>query len=98
MNLLFDVSFVLILAFMSCTSILYLIVLAKVLDERTRGTMFSICGTLGSIGVLIFQSVGGYLFDNVSLVGPFIFCFVCYVIFAILTLILGIMGKLKILK
>ena len=96
MNLLFDISFVAVFGFFGCTNILVLIILAKVLDERTRGTIYSLCGAISSLGILIFQWVGGYLFDNVSPMGPFIYCFFCYVVFTILTFILGVMGKLKI--
>ena len=41
--------------------------------ERGRGAVLGMWSWCGALGILIVALVGGYLFDNVSQVGPFLF-------------------------
>ena len=41
--------------------------------EKVRGSVIGLFGICGGIGIMLCLKVGGYLFDNVSYAGPFIF-------------------------
>ena len=41
--------------------------------ERGRGAVLGMWSWFGAVGILTVALVGGYLFDNVSRVGPFMF-------------------------
>lgn len=45
----------------------------KEAPERGRGAVLGMWSWCGAFGILIVASVGGYLFDNVARVGPFLF-------------------------
>ena len=72
------------------------ILLSKICTPELRGTMFAINGMWGSISIAAFQGIGGYLYDNVSILGPYLFGFAMILILTIVTLILGLSGKMKI--
>ena len=41
--------------------------LARMCDQRTRATMYSLNGLAGSLAVLLIQYVGGYLYSDKDL-------------------------------
>ncbi len=47
--------------------------IGKEAPERGRGAVLGMWSWCGAFGILVVAFVGGYLFDNVSQVGPFIF-------------------------
>lgn len=57
-----------IFANLSATSLI-----GKEAPERGRGAVLGMWSWCGALGILIVALVGGYLFDNVSQVGPFLF-------------------------
>lgn len=57
-----------IFANLSATSLI-----GKEAPERGRGAVLGMWSWCGALGILIVALVGGYLFDNVSRVGPFMF-------------------------
>lgn len=92
----FDVGFVLIMGVPVCSFMLSITMIAKLCNEKTRGTMFTFNGLCGSISILLFQWMSGYLFDNVSIQIPFLIGFGSQVVYAILCLLFGSMGKLNV--
>ena len=62
----FDVGFVLILGVPVCSFMLSITMIAKLCNEKTRGTMFTLNGLCGSVSILLFQWTSGYFFDHVS--------------------------------
>jgi len=69
---------------------------SKICAPELRGTMFSMSGMFGSIGIAIFEGVAGYLYDNVSILGPYYFAFFTIFVLFVVTLGLGLAGKMKI--
>ncbi|MGI9331414.1 MAG: MFS transporter [Gammaproteobacteria bacterium] len=47
--------------------------IGKEAPERGRGAVLGMWSWFGALGILIVAQVGGYLFDNVSRIGPFMF-------------------------
>ena len=47
--------------------------IGKEAPERGRGAVLGMWSWCGALGILIVASVGGWLFDNVARVGPFLF-------------------------
>ena len=74
---------------------LSLTMMSKVVNEATRGTLFALNGLIGGIGVTFIQAVGGNLYDSTeNHYGPFLIALAGYVISALVTLVLGVRGKL----
>jgi nitrate/nitrite transporter NarK len=48
-------------------------VIGKEAPERGRGAVLGMWSWCGALGILTVALAGGYLFDNVSQVGPFLF-------------------------
>ena len=88
--------FVLASGSLHATFMLSISLVSKICAPELRGTMFSISGMFGSIGIAIFSGVGGYLYDNVSILGPYYFSFGTVLLLFVVTLALGLSGKMKI--
>ena len=71
LGLFFDVGFVIALGLHVCTFMLSISMMAKLVSEKTRGSMFALNGFAGSCGVLFIQITGGYLYDYESKDWPF---------------------------
>jgi MFS family permease len=91
----FDLGFVMCQGFHPTVFMLCVTTISKSCGEKTRGSMFFLNGTIGSIAILLFQMVGGPLFDKKSENWPFIIGCVSLNLFMVLAVFLGIMGKLK---
>ncbi|CDW88597.1 UNKNOWN [Stylonychia lemnae] len=70
--------------------------LSKIVKKESRGTLFSVYSLAGSVGVLLINKLGGYLYDNVAHEWPFLLTLISFSVFFIVTLILGFMNKLKV--
>lgn len=68
----------------------------KTVKKESRGTMLGAFSLLGSIGVLMINKLGGYLYDNISHSWPFWIAFISFALFTVLTLILGLTNRLKV--
>ena len=69
--------------------------LSKIVKDESRGTLFGLYSLVGSVGVLVISKLGGYLFVK-SEMWPFVLTLICYAAFTLLTLILGLLGKVKV--
>lgn len=69
---------------------------SKLVSAATRGSMLVLTGLAGSLGVLLVQSVGGYLYAQVSKGATFQFALWSYVALTVVTAALTLAGKLKI--
>ncbi|CDW90729.1 major facilitator superfamily mfs_1 [Stylonychia lemnae] len=69
--------------------------LSKIVVQESRGTLFGAFTLVGSVGVLFINKVGGYLFDNVDSIWPFIILLICTAQLAILTFFFGLCKELK---
>ncbi|TNV73019.1 hypothetical protein FGO68_gene9827 [Halteria grandinella] len=74
---------------------LSLTMLSKLVKPDSRGTAYAVFGFIGSIGVLIANKVGSILYDQYSHKWPFVMCMCTITLFGGLTVVLGVMGKLK---
>lgn len=92
----FDIGFILTMAFSVCSFMLSLTMIAKLCNEKTRGTMFCLNALVGSLAILVFQWASGYLYDNVSHQIPFLIGFASFVVFTISCIVLGLMGKIAV--
>lgn len=54
----------------SLSYMITLVYLSKLCNKKTRGTVFSIFGLIGSLGVLVISKVGGNLYTNHSKIWP----------------------------
>ena len=70
--------------------------LSKIVKKESRGTLFGMYSLVGSLGVLLINKLGGYLFDEVSHVWPFMLTLISFALFTAFTLVLGLLGKLNI--
>eukprot|EP00347_Sterkiella_histriomuscorum_P021247 403334683 len=75
---------------------LSLTLLSKIVKKESSGTMFGAFSLVGSVGVLLINKLGGYLFDNVGHKWPFIITLISFAIFFVLVLIFGLLKKLKV--
>ena len=69
--------------------------IAKICNEKTRGTMYAFNGIMMSLGITILQGFGGDLYENVSKLIPFLYWYVGYIFLTLLTLVLMFKGALK---
>jgi len=69
--------------------------LGKIVHKDSRGTMFGAFSLSGSIGVLLINKLGGYLYDHVDRSGPFIFSAVAHLVLLSLLVVLGLLKKLR---
>jgi len=92
----YDIGFMGLAGLITGVTIIVLTMTSKLCEPNTRGTIFFFGGLMGSLGILLEQGLGGYMYSNVSKVGPFIIGYVGFILFALLTMGLGITGKLKI--
>ena len=66
------------------------------MKPESRGTLYAMFGLVGSVGVLLVNKVGGILYDSYSHVWPFAISVGCFFIFGIVTLVLGLTGRIKV--
>ena len=67
--------------------------LAKICNDKTRGSMFGLVAFLGSVGIVFLQAIGGNIFEKFNL-GPFVFAYSLYVIGLVIIQCLAFGGKL----
>jgi MFS family permease len=70
-------------------------ILMRNAEREIRGVIYGTGVAMGYLGQLILCIIGGWLFDHVSVKGPFIFIGVLDLIFAIVVIILGAKGIIK---
>jgi MFS family permease len=70
--------------------------LSKIVKKESRGTLFGMFSLVGSLGVLLINKLGGYLFDEISHIWPFLITLIAFIAFTLMTLVLGLMGKLNV--
>ncbi len=70
--------------------------LGKVAKKEYRGTLYGAFGFSNSVGLVIVNLLGGYLYDNVSQLGPLYLGIGALGLMILITLIFGLCGKLKI--
>ncbi len=70
--------------------------LTKIVKEESRGTMLGAFSLAGSIGVLLINKLGGFLYDNVSHEWPFYITLMAFLTFTVLTFTLGVTGRIKV--
>ena len=58
--------------------------------------MIGAASLTGSLGVLLINSLGGYLFDHVSRAWPFWMVVISYALCTIMVLLMVITGKLRV--
>lgn len=87
----FDISFVIVLGIHVCVFMLCITMISKLCNETTRGTIFNVNGMIGSIFILVIQGLGGHLYQTYSKTFPFVFSFVAFLIFNILSILFGFM-------
>jgi MFS family permease len=68
--------------------------LGKIVKKESRGTLFGTFSLIGSTGVLIINSLGGYLFDNVSNKWPFLLTIIAYSVHTAMIIVLALLRKL----
>lgn len=61
----------------------------------SRGTLYSVFGLSGSLGILLINEVGGILFKK-DHHWPFLITIGAFLIFAVITVIFGVAGKVKV--
>ena len=64
-------------------------------DREIRGVLYGTAVACGFGGQLVMCLVGGWLFDNVSPYGPFMFVGLLDLIFAVTVITLGFFGVIK---
>jgi hypothetical protein len=70
--------------------------LSKIAKEESRGTLFGMFSLVGSVGTLVINKLGGYLFDAESHFWPFMISLIAQVVFIVMNIIMGMLGKLNI--
>ena len=75
--------------------IIYSVLLSKNLNEKTRGSVLAVGGMVMMIPLIIFYKYGSYLFDEIGHTVPFFISLILYAISSLITLIMGLMGKIK---
>mmetsp|Transcript_13252 Transcript_13252/g.20726 ORF Transcript_13252/g.20726 Transcript_13252/m.20726 type:complete len:131 (+) Transcript_13252:997-1389(+) len=96
-NWAFDVAFILAQASYMALFMQSMTMLAKLCSPMTRGTMFSFNSIFGSMGVLLIQLYGGYLYSTKgNKVGPFMIGLVGASINLVVTFVSGAAGKFKV--
>lgn len=70
-------------------------VFVRNLPKEVRGTMNGVQSFFGTMGVLIFVKVGGYMFDIYGPKSPFLLVGIINLTFAVIVALTGICGKLK---
>ena len=67
--------------------------LSRIVNKETRGTMYSLNGFIDGLGVALANGLGGYLFDEVANIAPYMLAISFYLIFWVFTLYFGFKGK-----
>jgi MFS family permease len=70
--------------------------ISKIVKKESSGFIFGVYFLFGTMGVLLINKLGGYLYDEVSHFWPFIIGLIVYIAFTVLTIIAGVLGKIKI--
>jgi MFS family permease len=70
--------------------------LGKIIKPESRGTLIGAASLVGSIGILITNGLGGYLYDNVDHKWPFILIIILYFLFTVVLVVLGSFDMLKV--
>ena len=70
--------------------------LSRIAKPESRGTLYGAFSLIGSVGVLLINKVGGILYDDYSHMWPFAISLGAFIVYGILTLGLGLCGKLKV--
>lgn len=94
LSMIYEVGFVIAMFLHSINFMISVIYLSKLCNKKTRGTVFSIFGMIGSLGVLVILKVGGKLYTNESKIWPPIIALGAQVLATLMTFIFGIAGKL----
>lgn len=55
--------------------------LSKIVKVESAGIIFGAFSLAGSLGVILINKLGGYLFDNVSHAWPFTIMLISFVVF-----------------
>lgn len=92
---LYDIGYSLSMGFHSVAYMLCITYLARIVNDQTRGTMFSFNGFIGSVGVVILDGIGGSLYSDYSKLAPFFIIFGIYLVYIVAAQILGCTGKLR---
>ena len=93
---LYDIGYSISQGFHSVAYMLCITYLARIVNDQTRGTMFSFNGFVGSLGVVLLDGLGGSLYSDYSKIAPFIIIFVIYIVYIVAAQLLGLAGKLRI--
>ena len=96
LDLLFDVALTVTLGVHVASFMLSVTILAKLTNERTRGSMFAFNAVLGSAGILILQYFGGILYSGGSKSAPFLITTVSFGVCLLANIFFGLSGKLKV--
>ena len=70
--------------------------LSKVVNEKVRGSMFSFVSMFGSLGVLLANKLGGWMYFRVSKGSVFILSAAMFAVLFVLTLGLAATRKVRI--
>lgn len=96
LGLLFDISLTMCLGLNVVMFMLAGTILAKLTNERTRGSMFAFNAVIGSIGILILQYFGGMLYSGGQKSAPFLITTIVCGLTLVVTALFWITGKLKV--
>lgn len=69
------------------------LLLSKIVNKETRGTMYSLNGFVDSLAIALANGLGGFLFDSVSNTAPYILALSFYLAFFISTVYFGLTGR-----
>ena len=69
--------------------------IAKLCNAQSRGTMFAVTGIATNIGIAILEAYGADLY-SFSILAPFLYWYLGYIVITLLTLILFSISELKI--
>ena len=92
---LYDACFVVITGIFACSFMGSVVILTKLVDKMTRGTILTLMGLCGAIAQTIFIPVNKSLYNNSSTMLPFIIAIIFYVITTVIIFTFGVTGRLK---
>ena len=67
--------------------------ISKIVKKESSGIFFGVFFLFGAIGVLLINLLGGYLYDKVSHMAPFIVGLIAYCLHTLIILIAAICKK-----
>jgi hypothetical protein len=92
----FDVGFIGGLGFETVSYMLLITLLAKICNDRTRGTMYSLNGFIGSIVMIPSIKLFGSLYANNNRIWPFLIAYASFGIYLLTLLVLVALVKIKV--